>query len=79
MSSPNYAALSASDGAGESVRATVQATRSIGSTSITVNASTNWPTGTFIATTGTLLSTDKLDPTTTQVFSKNLTKAKGMK
>jgi hypothetical protein len=68
MSTPNYAALPASDGAGEPVRATVQSSRSIGSTALTVNATTNWPTGTFIATTGTLLSTGKLDPTTAQVF-----------
>jgi hypothetical protein len=66
---PNYAALSASDGAGEPVRATVQSPgRSIGSTTIPVQATTNWPTGTFIATTGTLLSSGKLDPTTVQVF-----------
>lgn len=66
---PDYAALSASDGAGEPVRATVQSPgRSIGSTTIPVQATTNWPSGTFIATTGTLLSSGKLDPTTVQVF-----------
>jgi hypothetical protein len=65
---PDYSALSASNGGGEPVRATVQSPRSIGSTAITVNATTNWPTGTFIATTGNLLSTGTLDPTTAQVF-----------
>ncbi len=68
MSAPNYNALNASNGSGEAVRATVQAPRSISSTAITVNATTNWPTGTFIATTGTLLASGKLDPTTAQVF-----------
>lgn len=66
---PNYAALSASDGVGEPSRATVQSPgRSIGSTAIPVDTTTNWPAGTFIATTGTLLSSGKLDPTTVQVF-----------
>ncbi len=68
MSAPNFNALNASNGSGEAVRATVQAPRTIGSTSLTVNATTDWPTGTFIATTGTLLSTGKLDPATVQVF-----------
>ncbi len=68
MSFPNFTALSASDGAGEPVRATVLAARIIGSTSISVNALTNWPTGTFIATTGTLLANGTLSPSTVQVF-----------
>lgn len=51
----SYAALEASDGAGESIRATVQSPgRSIGSSVIPVNAITNWPTGQCIVTTGTL-------------------------
>jgi len=65
---PNYNALSASDGSGEAVRATVLSTREVGSANIDVNAITNYPTGTFIATTGTFLSSGKLDPTTVQVF-----------
>lgn len=66
---PNYTALSASDGSGEPVRATVQSPgRSPGSTAIPVNATTNWPAGTFIATTGTLQSNGTLNPTTVQVF-----------
>lgn len=64
----NYAALSASNGNGEAVRATVQSVRNIGSTAILVNATTNWPTGQFIATTGKLLANGTLDPTTAQVF-----------
>jgi len=64
----NYADLVASDGSGEPIRAAVQADRSIGSSTLTVNLTTNWPTGTFIATTGTLLSDGTLNPTTAQVF-----------
>ena len=65
---PNYNDLAASNGSGESIRATVQANRSIGSNILTVNLTTNWPTGTFIATTGTVLSNGTLDPSTAQVF-----------
>src|ERR1700691_908722 len=68
MSAPNYGDLAASDGSGEPIRAAVQANRSIGSSILTVNLTTNWPTGTFIATTGTLLSNGTLNPTTVQVF-----------
>lgn len=51
----SYAALVASDGDGESIRATVQSPgRDIGSSVIPVNAITNWPTGQCIVTTGTL-------------------------
>jgi len=51
----NFAALQASDGSGEAIRATVQSPgRSIGSSVIPVNAITNWPTGACIVTTGTL-------------------------
>lgn len=51
----NFAALVASDGDGESIRATVQSPgRDIGSSVIPVNAITNWPTGPCIITTGTL-------------------------
>ena len=64
----NYASLSASNGSGEAIRANVQAPRTIGSTTISVNAITNWPTGSFIATTGTLQSDGTLKPTTVQVF-----------
>jgi hypothetical protein len=64
----NLAALNASNGNGESIRATVQSNRSIGSTALTVNATTNWPSGTFIATTGTLQANGTLNPVTVQVF-----------
>lgn len=53
----NYAALQASDGSGEAIRATVQSPgRDVGSTTIPVDAVTNYPTGTgaCIITTGTL-------------------------
>lgn len=63
----NFAALQASNGSGEAVRATVQSPgRSIGSTAIPVNAITNWPTGTFIGITGTLTASNTL--TNAQVF-----------
>lgn len=63
----NFAALFASNGSGEAVRATVQSPgRSIGSTAIPVNAITNWPTGTFIGITGTLTASNTL--TNAQVF-----------
>lgn len=53
--SVDYAALQVSDGDGESVRATVQSPgRDVGSSSIPVNALTNWPTGACIITTGVL-------------------------
>lgn len=68
MSTANYDQIQASDGAGEPARATVLAPRTVGSTTITVNSTTNYPASGFIATTGTLLSTGKLDPTTAQVF-----------
>lgn len=68
MSTPNYAALAASNGSGEPVRVILTAPRSIGSTTLTGNTPTNWPTGTFIATTGTLQSNGTLNPTTAQVF-----------
>lgn len=62
-----YAALQASDGAGESIRATVQSPgRSIGSSVIPVNAITNYPTGTFIGITGKLTASNTL--TNAQVF-----------
>ncbi|HUD10273.1 MAG TPA: hypothetical protein VMR28_01225, partial [Candidatus Saccharimonadales bacterium] len=64
----SYADLEASDGNGEPIRAAVQAPRSIGSDTLTVNLTTNWPTGTFIATTGTLQSNGTLNPATVQVF-----------
>lgn len=51
----DFAALVASDGDGEAVRATVQSPgRDIGSSVIPVNSITNWPTGQCIVTTGTL-------------------------
>jgi microcystin-dependent protein len=53
MKSPSV--LVASDGNGEAVRATVVSPgRSIGSTVIPVNSTTNWPTGQCVITTGTL-------------------------
>jgi microcystin-dependent protein len=65
---PDYTALSASNGSGEPVRATVLSAREIGSADIDVNAITNYPTGTFIATTGTLQANGTLNPATVQVF-----------
>ena len=65
---PNYAALSASDGSGEPVLIVLTANRAIGSTTLTGNTPTNWPTGTYIATTGTVQSDGTLNPTTAQVF-----------
>ncbi len=63
----NFAALVASDGSGESIRATVQSPgRSIGSSVIPVNAITNWPTGACIITTGTLQANNTI--TNAQVF-----------
>lgn len=51
----SYAALEASDGTGEAIRATVQSPgREIGSSVIPVDAVTKWPTGPCIVTTGTL-------------------------
>lgn len=63
----NFAALAASNGSGEAIRATVQSPgRSIGSTTIPVNAITNWPTGMCIVTTGTLQPNNTI--TNAQVF-----------
>lgn len=62
-----YAALVASDGSGEAIRATVQSPgRSIGSSVIPVNSITNWPTGQCIVTTGTLQPNDTIN--NVQVF-----------
>jgi hypothetical protein len=63
----NFAALQASDGAGESVRATVQSPgRDVGSSTIPVNALTNWPTGACLITTGVLQANNTI--ATPQVF-----------
>jgi hypothetical protein len=47
--------INASNGSGEAVRASVTAIRTAGSTSITVDFTTNWP-ASFVATSGKLLS-----------------------
>jgi hypothetical protein len=57
----NFAALQASDGDGEAIRATVQSPgRAEGSSVIPVNAITHWPTGPCIITTGTLQSNNTI-------------------
>lgn len=60
--------IRASDGNGEPPRASVTVTRSIGATTLTVDAVTNWPTK-FVATSGVLnTETGVLDPGTVKVF-----------
>lgn len=59
--------LKASDGTGEAPRATVTSLRSVSGTIIEVDTISNWP-STFVATTGTLLTNQTLDPATIQVF-----------
>lgn len=63
--------IRASDGVGEAVRATVTATRSIASTTIAVDAVTNWP-DYFIATSGEIGADNFLTPSTVQVFNGHL-------
>ena len=63
--------IRASDGTGEAVRASVTAIRAPGSTTINVDAITNWP-ATFVATTGDLLASGALDPATVLVFKGSL-------
>jgi hypothetical protein len=60
--------INASNKSGEAVRASIAAIRSSGSTTITVDATTNWPTN-FIATSGTLLADGTLNPSTAFVFA----------
>lgn len=60
--------INASNGSGEAVRATVTAIRAAGSTTITVDALTNWP-NFFIATSGTALADGSLSPGTVLVFA----------
>ncbi len=60
--------INASNKSGEAVRASITAIRASGSTTITVDAMTNWPTN-FIATSGTLLADGTLNPATVLVFS----------
>jgi hypothetical protein len=55
--------INASNKSGEAIRASVTAIRSAGSTTITVDAMTNWPTN-FIATSGTLLADGTLSAAT---------------
>ena len=64
----NLQLIRASNGVGEPVQATVTALRNIGSTTLSVDALTNWPAN-FIATTGNKLTNGTLDPTTVMVFS----------
>ena len=66
--------IRASDGTGEAVRASVTAIRAPGSTTINVDAVTNWP-DTFVATTGDLLASGALDPATVLVFKGSLSGA----
>ena len=63
--------IRASDGNGEAVRATVTSARTIGSTTLEVDAVTNWDSY-FIATTGTIGADDFLTPSTVQVFNGHL-------
>jgi hypothetical protein len=64
--------LRASDGTGEAVRAIVQSTRSIASTTLEVDSVDNWPTK-FVATTGTLSATPGVvDPATVTIFKGHL-------
>ena len=63
--------IRASDGTGEAVRASVTAIRAPGSTTINVDAITNWP-ATFVATTGDLLASGALDPATVLVFKGSI-------
>ena len=60
--------INASNKSGEAVRASITAIRSSGSTAITVDATTNWPTN-FIATSGTLLADGTLNSSTAFVFA----------
>lgn len=60
-----------SDGSGEAVRATVTSARSVASTTLAVDAITNWPTN-FIATVGTLGADGFLTASTVQVFEGHL-------
>ena len=66
--------IRASDGTGEAVRASVTAIRAPLSTTINVDAVTNWP-DTFVATTGDLLPSGALDPATVLVFKGSLSGA----
>lgn len=63
--------ISASNGSGEAVRASVTAVRNIGSVSIAVDSIINWP-NKFIATSGTLKSDNTLDPATISVFTGHI-------
>lgn len=63
--------IRASDGSGEAVRATVTSARSIASTTLVVDAVTNFP-AYFIATVGTIGSDSFLTPSTVQVFNGHL-------
>lgn len=63
--------VSASDGNGEAVRATVTGIRNPSSTVINVDSVLNWPSY-FIATSGTLLPDGTLDQGTVTVFSGHL-------
>jgi len=67
----NLSLINASNGSGEAVRATVTVLRSGGSTTISVDAVTNWP-ASFIATAGKELSDGTLDPATVIVFDGHL-------
>lgn len=67
--------IRASDGTGEAVRPVVTETRSIGSLVLTVNSVSKLP-AYFIATTGKLLATGKLDPNTVNQFRGRLNAGK---
>lgn len=60
--------IRASDGTGEAVRATVQAARSVGATTLQLDSNTNYP-DKLIGTTGNYnAETDQLEPGTISVF-----------
>jgi hypothetical protein len=68
--------LKASNGSGEPPRATVTVARSIGATTLTVDALTNWPPE-FIATSGVLnVTTGVLNPATIKVFKGHIASGK---
>lgn len=69
---PDIDYISASNGSGEAVRATVTALRLTGATTLSVDDVTNWP-DKFIAAYGTLnVSTGLIDSTTLRVFYGHL-------
>lgn len=68
---PDLELINASDGNGEAVKASVTQIRAANSTTLKVDSILNWP-AKFIATTGTLLPDNTLDPSTVLVFAGHL-------